>query len=109
MIDRQSCFRKMTDGVLVFVRLTPKSAKDAVEGVALAADLHAHLKVRVRAVPEDGKANAALEKLLAKELGVATGEVALVAGATSRLKQIKILGDPHALAPKLEALGSPKA
>jgi len=109
LIDRQSCLREVTDGVIVFVRLTPKSAKDAVEGVALAADRRAHLKVRVRAVPEDGKANAALEKLLARELGVATREVAIVAGATSRLKQVKILGDPHALASKLEALGSPKA
>jgi uncharacterized protein len=101
-------FRKERDGVTLFVRLTPKSAKDAVEGVEATDDGRAHLKARVRAVPEDGKANAALEKLLAKWLGIAARDVSIGAGATSRLKQVKISGDPEALAMKLAALGSPE-
>ncbi len=101
-------FRKERDGVTLFVRLTPKSAKDAVEGVEATDDGRAHLKARVRAVPEDGKANAALEKLLAKWLGIAVRDVSIGAGATSRLKQVKISGDPEALAMKLAALGSPE-
>ncbi|RZS82345.1 hypothetical protein EV217_3164 [Phyllobacterium myrsinacearum] len=100
-------FRKERDGVTLFVRLTPKSAKDAVEGVEATDDGRAHLKARVRAVPEDGKANAALEKLLAQWLGVAARDVSIGAGATSRLKQVKISGDPEALASKLARLGSP--
>jgi len=101
-------FRKERDGITLFVRLTPKSAKDAVEGVEATDDGRAHLKARVRAVPEDGKANAALEKLLAKWLGIAARDVSIGAGATSRLKQVKISGDPEALAMKLAALGSPE-
>ncbi|PRD53617.1 DUF167 family protein [Phyllobacterium myrsinacearum] len=100
-------FRKERNGVTLFVRLTPKSAKDAVEGVEATDDGRAHLKARVRAVPEDGKANAALEKLLAQWLGVAARDVSIGAGATSRLKQVKISGDPEALASKLARLGSP--
>lgn len=101
-------FRKERDGITLFVRLTPKSAKDAVEGVEATDDGRAHLKARVRAVPEDGKANAALEKLLAKWLGIAARDVCIGAGATSRLKQVMISGDPEALAMKLAALGSPE-
>lgn len=105
---RAGFFRKERDGITLFVRLTPKSAKDAVEGVEATDDGRAHLKARVRAVPEDGKANAALEKLLAKWLGIAARDVSIGAGATSRLKQVKISGDPEALAMKLAALGSPE-
>lgn len=94
-------FRKEVDGLTVFVRLTPKSAKDAVEGVETTDDGRAHLKARVRAVPEDGKANAALIKLLAKWLDVAPRSITIVAGATSRLKQIRFEGDPGSLIAKL--------
>lgn len=100
-------FRKERDGITLFVRLTPKSARDGIDGVEETGDGRAHLKARVRAVPEDGKANAALEKLLAKSLGIAARDVSIGAGATSRLKQVKISGDPEALALQLETLGSP--
>ncbi|WP_163265315.1 DUF167 family protein [Chelativorans alearense] len=96
-----SFFRLTAEGVEVSVRLTPKSSKDAVEGVAETADGRCHLKARVRAVPEDGKANKALEKLLAKWLGMPTRDVSLVTGATSRLKTLYIAGDPQALAQRL--------
>jgi uncharacterized protein (TIGR00251 family) len=101
-------FRKERDGVTLFVRLTPRSTKDAIEDVEETEAGRAHLKARVRAVPEDGKANAALEKLLARWLTVAARDVSIAAGATSRLKQIRISGDPEALAVKLAALGSPE-
>lgn len=97
-------FRKEREGVTLFVRLTPKSVRDAVEGIEETDDGRAHLKARVRAVPEDGKANAALEKLLAKWLGLAARNVSIGAGATSRLKQVGISGDPEALALQLTAL-----
>ncbi|GGA91041.1 UPF0235 protein [Brucella endophytica] len=102
-------FRPEKDGVTLFVRLTPKSSKDAVEGVGEQSDGRRYLNARVRAVPEDGKANKALVKLLAKTLDVAGAGVAVVAGATSRLKQIKIEGDPAVLAEKLQALALDKA
>ena len=100
-------FRKERDGVTLFVRLTPKSARDMIEGVEATDDGRAHLKARVRAVPEDGRANAALEKLLAKWLGLAPRDVTIASGATSRVKQVRVSGDPEALAIKLSALVSP--
>lgn len=75
------------------VRLTPKGGRDAIDGFDELSDGKAVLKARVRAVPEDGKANAALIKLIAQTFGVSASHVSLDAGATSRIKTLKIAGD----------------
>lgn len=81
------------NGIALFVRLTPKSSKDAMEGAEETGDGKVHLKARVRAVPEDGKANAALEKLVADWLKVPRKSVTVAAGTTSRLKTVEVEGD----------------
>ncbi|CAN7529903.1 DUF167 family protein [Aminobacter sp. LjRoot7] len=90
-----SFFRERDDGVELYVRLTPRAAKDAVERTA---DGRCHLAARVRAVPEKGEANSALEKLLAAEFGIPRKSVKVVAGGTSRLKTIRIIGNTAELA-----------
>lgn len=97
-------FRPRENGVDLFVRLTPKAALDRLEGVETAADGRSHLKARVRAVPENGAANKALEKLIAKALGVPASAVSIVAGGTARLKTVRVAGDPAMLAKGIEAL-----
>lgn len=86
-------WRPVADGVELFVRLTPKSSRDALEGVESGADGRSHLKARVRAIPEDGKANKALVKLISKSLGVPASSVAIAAGQTGRLKTVRIAGE----------------
>ncbi|ESY80480.1 hypothetical protein X740_11960 [Mesorhizobium sp. LNHC221B00] len=98
-------FRIRDNGIDLFVRLTPKSSVDRLEGVETAADGRSHLKARVRAVPENGAANQALERLAAKTLGVPVSAVSVVAGGTARLKTLRISGDPEALSRSIEALG----
>lgn len=95
-------WRVAATGLVVRVRLTPKSSRDAVEGLEPTADGPA-LKARVRAVPEDGAANAAIEKLIAAWLGVAKGTVSLTAGGKSRVKTLVVTGDGVALAAAAEA------
>lgn len=97
-------FRPRDDGIDLFVRLTPKAALDRIEGVETAADGRSHLKARVRAVPEDGAANAALERMMAKALRVPASAVSVVAGGTARLKTLRIRGDARELAKSVEAL-----
>ncbi len=87
-----SFLRPDGEATLLSVRLTPRGGRDAIEGVEMLADGRAVLTARVRAVPEDGRANAALEKLLADELGYSARAIRIVAGATSRLKTIRIDG-----------------
>jgi uncharacterized protein YggU (UPF0235/DUF167 family) len=91
-----------------YVRLTPKGGRDAIEGWGKGADGGAHLKVRVSAVPENGKANAALVSLIAKALGIAKSAVSVAGGHTARLKHLEIDGDPNALQARLRSLGETK-
>jgi uncharacterized protein len=93
-------------GLSVSIRLTPKGGRDAIDGIEALADGRAVLKVRVRAVPSEGEANAALIKLMAKALGVAPRQVTLGAGATARIKRLTIAGDATALAAALEKIAA---
>lgn len=97
-------WRGEADGVVVAVRLTPRAPRDRIAGTETLADGRAVLKARVRAVPEKGKANRALEALIAESLGIAPSAVSVAAGAASRLKTVTIKGDPQWLLTRLRAL-----
>lgn len=85
------------DGLRLFIRLTPKSGRDAIEGLKPTADGSLELAAKVTAVPEKGKANAALIGLLSKSLKLPGGRFQILAGETDRHKQILIQGEPAAL------------
>ena len=91
-------------GVSLTVRLTPKGGRDSIDGIALLADGKEVLKARVTAAPSEGDANEALVRLLAKMLGVPARDVALVAGATARIKRLTVAGDGPTLVAALEKL-----
>jgi uncharacterized protein YggU (UPF0235/DUF167 family) len=97
-------WRIEADGLTLLVRLTPKGGRDAVEGVEPLADGTVVLKARVRAAAHEGAANAALQKLIASLVAVAPRRVHLVAGASARIKRLKIEGDGAKLAATLESL-----
>ena len=89
-------------GIMLTVHLTPKGGIDAIDGIESMADGRAVLKARVRAAPADGDANAALVKLLARALDIASRNIELTAGATARIKRLKISGDSAGLMTTLE-------
>jgi len=95
-------FRATADGLLVSLRLQPNASRDRVEGLVRLDDGATVLKLRVSAPPEDGKANAALIKLLAKTWKLPKSSLSLVAGQTARRKTLLIIGDPAALRVRLE-------
>jgi uncharacterized protein (TIGR00251 family) len=68
------------------VRVTPRASRDAVEGF----DAEGRLRVRVRAAPADGQANAAVAELLAKVLGLPGRDIVLVQGASARVKVFEV-------------------
>lgn len=86
-------------------RLTPRSSREAIDGLEDTADGPA-FKARVRAIPEDGAANAALEKLAAQWLGVPKSSVTLSSGGKSRVKVLDVAGDPARLAAQLAQLAA---
>ena len=87
------CFRLSPSGLSLFVRVTPNAGRDAIEGIALRDDGTATLRVRVSAVPDKGKANAAVIALLAKALGVPKSSITVTSGETSRMKTLAVVGD----------------
>ena len=91
-------WRRSADGLILKVRLTPKSSQDRIEGISPFDD-ETVLKARVRAVPEKGKANSALLKLVAGWLGIPASSVSLASGGKSRLKSVQVSGDGAALEP----------
>jgi uncharacterized protein YggU (UPF0235/DUF167 family) len=83
------------------VRVTPKSAREGIDGVVETAQGPA-LTVRVRAVAEKGEANRAVEMVVAGWLGVPKSSVAVTAGGKSRLKTVLVTGQPDRLAALVE-------
>jgi len=96
-------FSSTADGVRVALRVTPKASRNAVTGLADTAEGGKALKVAVTAVPEDGKANDAVIKLLAKLWHVPKSSIAVVAGQTDRNKILHVAGDPADLMRRLAA------
>ncbi|ABI64348.1 MULTISPECIES: DUF167 family protein [Maricaulis] len=79
-----------SDAIAVQVRLAPGASRDCLAGSqADAAERH-YLVARVRAIPEKGKANAALIALLARQLGIPKRDIDVIRGATSRMKTVRI-------------------
>jgi uncharacterized protein (TIGR00251 family) len=99
-----SWYRKEAGALVVTVRLTPKAHRDALEGIGVLSNGNEVVQARVRALPADGAANAALVKLFAKALRAPKSAVEIVAGHSQRLKQVRIAGDPDELAQRIGAL-----
>jgi uncharacterized protein YggU (UPF0235/DUF167 family) len=95
-------FQAHAGGLDVSVRATPKGGRDALDGIVTLSDGREVLKIRVRAAPEDGAATEAVARVLAKAAGVSASRVALVSGATARLKVFRITGDAELLQAVLE-------
>jgi len=97
------------DGVVLTVRLTPRGGRDAIDGIDHTSDGRPVLKVRVRAAPTEGEANAALAEMIAGALGVSRRALTLVSGKTQRVKRMKISGDAAALSARLQQVSRVKA
>lgn len=85
-------FRTAGADLLVCVRLTPRAGRDGFDGLKTLADGRRVVAARVRAVPEDGRANAALELLLAAAAGLPKSAAAVVGGGAARLKTVRLAG-----------------
>ena len=101
-------WRYSTGGISVALRVTPRGGRDDIDGIETLADGRIVVKVRVRAIADGGEANRAVTQLLAKALGVPRGKVRILSGATSRLKQIAVDGDPAQLGEALRKLTAAK-
>lgn len=90
------CWRETDGGLLLDVRATPKSSRDAVTGVHDDGE-RLRLAVSVRAVPDKGAANIAVIATVARWLKLPKSAITLASGGTSRLKTLALAGPPDGL------------
>lgn len=72
------------------IKVIPKSNKNEIIETFTDADGEETIKIRIKAAPEKGKANAELIKFLSKEFGVPQATISIISGKGERLKLIKI-------------------
>lgn len=77
----------LVPGAELRCHVTPRAGRDD------AARWDGVLHIRVTDPPEDGKANKAVRKILARALGIAPGRLVLVRGDKSREKVFRIVED----------------
>lgn len=94
-------WKAVDGGLRLEVRLQPGAGAERIEGLETQADGTVVVKVRVTAPPEDGKANAALIKLLAKRWKLPKSSIALLTGERARRKSLLLRGPSDALAARL--------
>jgi len=96
-------FSPVAGGIRLAVRLTPRAGRARIEGTRQTPDGPV-AAIAVTAPPEDGKANAALEQLLAKALHLPKSAVRVTQGGKSRNKTVMIDGTSEDLMSKLATL-----
>lgn len=103
-MQQPHCYRLGPQGLSLFVRVTPNAGRDAIEGVESRDDGTAVLRIRVKAAPDKGKANAAAAVLLASALATPRTSITVTQGQTSRFKTMLVAGDAETLALAVEGL-----
>lgn len=73
--------------MIITIRIIPKAHKNEIVGWE-----NDELKIRIRSVPEKGKANQELIDFLSKKLGISKSQIEIISGTTSRHKKISISG-----------------
>lgn len=75
------------EGVTFSIRVVPRASKSEIVG-----EHDGALKVRISSPPVDGTANEDVVRILAKAVGVAKSDVAIISGQTAKTKRIRITG-----------------
>ena len=73
--------------ITIQVKITPNSSKNAIIGWR-----EEVLCIRIKAVPEKGRANEELIEFLSEQLHIPKSNIEIVSGHTSRRKKLKIEG-----------------
>jgi len=72
-------------GTTLKVHVQPRASRDEIVGL-----LGGALKVRVTSPPVEGRANIALKRFIARQLGIPCSRIEIIAGQNSREKLLRI-------------------
>lgn len=90
-------YSRTPEGIRLWLRLTPRASRDALEGIVRDAHGRPLLQLRIKAPPVEGAANKALVTFVAKALKLGKGSIDLVSGTKGRMKTLQLSGDPEDL------------
>ncbi len=80
--------RETNKGIELFVKVTPKAAKNRIGEIKEESQGHYALKVYVTAPPENNQANKAIMELISKQFKISKSSINLISGGTSRQKTL---------------------
>lgn len=72
------------------IKIIPRSQKNEITEIIKDEEGEKTIKIRIKAPPEKGKANAELIKFLSKTFNIKRDAISIISGKTDRLKLIKI-------------------
>jgi hypothetical protein len=81
------CIEPIGGGVHIRIKVVPNASRDEIVGI-----VGGRIKVRVKSPPEGGKANEAVQTLLANAIGVKKSAVSLLSGTTNPKKTFGVIG-----------------
>jgi uncharacterized protein len=82
--------RQTKSGIEIFVRASPNAKIEKIDGVEKRDDDKLYLRIKTRAIAEDGAANIAIIKLISKILKIPKSEIILTSGNTNRIKTLLV-------------------
>lgn len=80
-------YKETCDGVIISIKVIPKANVSEIVGSE-----NNELKIKIKAVPDKGLANAELIGFLSKKLKIAKSCFTLISGDTSRHKRVLVKG-----------------
>lgn len=81
-------FRKSAQGIIIEVKVEPRSSRRGIAGVMDSGVL----KVKLTAPPVEGEANAQLVEVLAEATGARKSDIRILKGHSSKRKTVEIIG-----------------
>lgn len=100
----KAAFKVVPDGLEVHLRVTPNASRNVIDGIVVDAQGSGALKLAVTAVPEKGKANAAVINLLSRSWRLRKSDCQVIRGQTEHRKTVFIRGDGEALRATLQQM-----
>ena len=97
-------FEPYKQGYLIRIKLSPGASCCGFRGVFIDAEQNAWLKISITAIPEKGKANKELVRILAKKLKLGQNLIEIVSGETDHMKKIYVKNTALDMIEKMQQL-----
>ncbi len=78
------------DGAVIYIRASTNGNSDSILGIETRSNGKSYLKIKTSAIAENGHANDAIMKLLAKRLDIPKSLISILSGHTSREKSLLV-------------------